>query len=89
MLHLKEYLSHVKPGIALDVGTRFGEFAFTLVEAMPEGSRVIGIDCDAAIWILPAAPWHGPPSRTPGTTSRTMTPCWMSWCGCCVPAAPC
>ena len=48
MLHLKEYLSHVKPGIALDVGTRFGEFAFTLVEAMPEGSRVIGIDCDAA-----------------------------------------
>ena len=48
MLHLKEYLSDVKPGIALDVGTRFGEFAFTLVEAMPEGSRIIGIDCDAA-----------------------------------------
>ena len=48
MLHLKKYLSHVKPGIALDVGTRFGEFAFTLVEAMPEGSRIIGIDCDAA-----------------------------------------
>ena len=48
MLHLKEYLSHVKPGVALDVGTRFGEFAFTLVEAMPKGSRIIGIDCDAA-----------------------------------------
>lgn len=48
MLHLKEYLSDVKPGIALDVGTRFGEFAFTLMEAMPEGSRIIGIDCDAA-----------------------------------------
>jgi ubiquinone/menaquinone biosynthesis C-methylase UbiE len=48
MLHLKEYVSHVKAGVALDVGTRFGEFAFTLKEAMPEGSRVIGIDCDAA-----------------------------------------
>ena len=32
--------------MALDVGTRFGEFAFTLVEAMPEGSRIIGMDCE-------------------------------------------
>ena len=46
MLHLKEYLPGLKPGKALDVGTRFGEFAFTLVEAMPEGSEVIGLECD-------------------------------------------
>lgn len=47
MLHLKEYLPGLKPGMALDVGTRYGEFAFTLAEAMPAGSRVIGLDCDA------------------------------------------
>ena len=46
MLHLKEYLPGLKQGMALDVGTRFGEFAFTLVEAMPEGSRIIGMDCE-------------------------------------------
>jgi len=46
VLHLKEYLPHLERGMALDVGTRFGEFAFTLVEAMPEGSRVIGLECD-------------------------------------------
>ncbi len=28
------------------MGTRYGEFAFTLVEAMPEGSEVIGLECD-------------------------------------------
>ena len=46
MLHLKEYLPGLKAGKALDVGTRYGEFAFTLVEAMPEGSEVIGLECD-------------------------------------------
>lgn len=47
MLHLKEYLPGLRQGMALDVGTRYGEFAFTLAEAMPAGSRVIGLDCDA------------------------------------------
>lgn len=46
MLHLKEYLPNLEPGIALDVGTRMGEFALTLAEVMPEGSRIIGVDCD-------------------------------------------
>lgn len=46
MLHLKEFLPGLRPGMALDVGTRYGEFAFTLAEAMPAGSRVIGLDCD-------------------------------------------
>ncbi len=46
MLHLKEYLPDVEQGLALDVGTRMGEFALTLAEVMPQGSRVIGLDCD-------------------------------------------
>jgi len=45
---LKEALPGVHPGKALDVGTRFGEFAVRLAEAMPEGSEVIGIDNDAS-----------------------------------------
>lgn len=48
MLHLKAYLPGLEPGLALDVGTRLGEFAFTLAEAMPEGSTVIGLDNDPA-----------------------------------------
>lgn len=48
MLHLKEYLPGLRPGLALDVGTRFGEFAFTLAEVMPAGSRIVGLDCDTA-----------------------------------------
>lgn len=46
MLHIKRYLNGIRAGVAIDVGSRFGEFAMSLVEAMPEGSRVIGIDCD-------------------------------------------
>lgn len=46
MLHLKEYLPELNQGLALDVGTRFGEFAFSLAEIMPEGSRIIGLDSD-------------------------------------------
>lgn len=46
MLHLKEYLPELRQGAALDVGTRLGEFAFTLAEAMPMGSKIIGMDCD-------------------------------------------
>ncbi|MEG1720571.1 MAG: methyltransferase domain-containing protein [Pseudoflavonifractor sp.] len=47
MLHLKAFLPDLQAGMALDVGTRFGEFAFTLQEAMPAGSRIIGLDCVA------------------------------------------
>ena len=47
MLHLKKYFQDVNPGIVLDIGTRFGEFAFTLAEALPEGAHIIGIDCNA------------------------------------------
>lgn len=46
---LKDALAGVKPGRALDVGTRLGEFAFRLAKAMPEGSEVIGIDRDPAV----------------------------------------
>lgn len=46
MLHLKEYLPQLPVGKALDVGTRYGEFAFTLAEVMPEGSQIIGLECD-------------------------------------------
>ncbi|MEG1858588.1 MAG: methyltransferase domain-containing protein [Pseudoflavonifractor sp.] len=45
MLHLTDMLPDLQKGTALDVGTRFGEFAFTLKEAMPEGSRILGLDC--------------------------------------------
>lgn len=48
MLVLQEALRGAKRGKALDVGTRLGEFAFRLAEAMPEGSEVIGIDKDPA-----------------------------------------
>lgn len=48
MVVLKEVLAGVQPGKALDVGTRFGEFAVRLAEVMPEGSVVIGIDNDAS-----------------------------------------
>lgn len=48
MIVWKEVLPGVRPGKALDVGTRFGEFAVRLAEAMPEGSEVIGIDNDAS-----------------------------------------
>ncbi len=48
MIVWKEALPGVRPGKALDVGTRFGEFAVRLAEAMPEGSEVIGIDNDAS-----------------------------------------
>lgn len=44
MFDLKPYLPEVKSGLALDVGTRFGEFAVRIARAMPEGSRVIAID---------------------------------------------
>lgn len=47
MLHLKEFLTDVKPGIALDIGTRFGEFALALAQALPQGFDIIGIDCNA------------------------------------------
>lgn len=47
MLHLKEYLPDLKQGEALDVGARLGEFTLTLAEAMPEGSKIIGMDCDS------------------------------------------
>lgn len=46
MLHIKDYIKDARAGIAIDVGTRFGEFAESLKEAMPEGSRIIGIDHD-------------------------------------------
>lgn len=46
MLHLNEYLPRLPVGKALDVGTRYGEFAFTLAEIMPEGSQIIGLECD-------------------------------------------
>lgn len=46
MLHLKSVLSNLRPGIALDIGTRFGEFACSLSEVMPAGSRIIALDCD-------------------------------------------
>lgn len=49
MLHLKSYLPQMRQGAALDVGTRLGEFAFTLAELMPGGSRVIGMDCDSKV----------------------------------------
>ena len=32
-------------GPALDVGTRFGEFALRLRQAVPAGEKVIGLDC--------------------------------------------
>jgi len=48
MVVLEEALKGVRPGKVLDVGTRFGEFAFRLAEVMPKGSTVIGIDNDAA-----------------------------------------
>lgn len=48
MVVLQELLRDAKPGRALDVGTRLGEFAFRLAEAMPEGSQVTGIDNDPA-----------------------------------------
>jgi len=48
MQELKDALKGVRPGQALDVGTRFGEFAVRLAEAMPAGSTVIGIDNSAA-----------------------------------------
>lgn len=48
MIVWKEVLPGVRPGKALDVGTRFGEFAVRLAEAMPEGSEVVGIDNDAS-----------------------------------------
>ncbi|WP_298019055.1 class I SAM-dependent methyltransferase [uncultured Dysosmobacter sp.] len=48
MIVWKEVLPGVRPGKALDVGTRFGEFAVRLAEAMPVGSEVIGIDNDAS-----------------------------------------
>ncbi len=46
MLHLQSVLPGLRPGIALDIGTRFGEFAGSLSEVMPEGSRIIAIDRD-------------------------------------------
>lgn len=49
MVELKKALAGVSPGKALDVGTRLGEFAVRLAEAMPEGSEVVGIDSDAAV----------------------------------------
>lgn len=48
MVVLQELLQGVRPGRALDVGTRLGEFAFRLAEAMPAGSQVTGIDNDPA-----------------------------------------
>ena len=44
MFDLRPYIPDVRAGQALDVGTRFGEFAVRLAAAMPEGSRVIAID---------------------------------------------
>jgi ubiquinone/menaquinone biosynthesis C-methylase UbiE len=49
MLDLKKILVDVKLGKALDVGTRLGEFAQRMAEALPEGMEIIGIDCDAAV----------------------------------------
>lgn len=46
---LKDALAGVRPGKALDVGTRLGEFAFRLAEVMPDGSEVVGIDNDPAV----------------------------------------
>lgn len=48
MVALQEALRGVRAGRALDVGTRLGEFAFRLAEAMPAGSEVTGIDNDPA-----------------------------------------
>ena len=48
MIELEKALTGVHSGKALDVGTRFGEFAVRLAEIMPEGSTVIGIDNDSA-----------------------------------------
>ncbi len=48
MVDLKEIFAGVKPGKALDVGTRLGEFALRLAKTLPEGTEVIGIDCDPA-----------------------------------------
>ena len=45
---LKDALEGVKPGKALDVGTRLGEFAFRLAVVMPVGWAVMGIDRDPA-----------------------------------------
>lgn len=45
---LEEALKGVRPGRALDVGARMGEFTFRLLEAMPEGSEVTAIDNDPA-----------------------------------------
>ena len=41
---LEKSLSGIKEGKALDIGTRFGEFAIRLADVMPEGSDIIGID---------------------------------------------
>ncbi len=46
---LEEALRGVRPGRALDVGARLGEFTFRLLEAMPEGSEVTAIDNDPAV----------------------------------------
>lgn len=48
MLDLKACLPFQTPVKALDVGTRFGEFAYRLADALPRGSQLIGLDCDPA-----------------------------------------
>ena len=49
MFDLKEYVPDIMPGRALDVGTRFGEFAVRIAAAMPEGSETIAVDCVEAV----------------------------------------
>ena len=44
MFDLRPYIPDVREGLALDVGTRFGEFAVRIAAAMPGDSRVIAID---------------------------------------------
>ena len=44
MFDLRQYIPDIPAGKALDVGSRFGEFAVRIAAAMPEGSRVIAID---------------------------------------------
>ena len=68
MVALQEALRGVRAGRALDVGTRLGEFAFRLAEAMPAGSEVTGIDNDPAAaekaaYITPVPGGTGPVTR--------------------------
>lgn len=45
MLDWKTLFPDLPTGPALDVGTRFGEFALRLRQAVPAGEKVIGLDC--------------------------------------------